>query len=366
MIVTTDKAFAKTAKATLNDNYDLSMVASGEEALKRFDSDSGFMVVVSAQKLAGMDGRQFLEAAKNEFPKITRIMVTREPDFDYAMQLVNTTDISWLLNKPCKAEDLLEAVEDSVERYRREKAEAEAMKDTLVGCVKMLVDILELTHPEAVRRSKRIRRRAQHLSKEFKAMSPQFMDMVVLLSNIGCIGLPSGLLKKMEVGKDITRTDMRTFRTHPSIAARLLDNIPRMGKMAEIVRHQNTPCSKRPPLGARILKVCIDLDQMQLNGTAPDKALDFMRERPFIYDQKVVEAMALHIGESDKVQCNGLTVADLEPGMVMQTDMVTEYGAILLHKGETLSEASHLRLQAFSDLLKIKEPICAVQPTKAA
>jgi len=360
MLVTTDRKFARIARDTLCPTFDLSIVSSGEKALQVFDRDHRYMVVISSMKLKGMDGREFLAAAMQEQPKITRIMVTAFPEFDHAVQLVNTADISWLLTQPCAAEDLLKAVTDSVARYKREQTEAEAMRDTLTGSVRMLVDIMELTHPEAMRRSKRIRRRAQQISRFLKAMPPHLMDMIVLLSNIGCVGLPKGLLKKMETGKDITKADMKRFRTHPSIAARLLENVPRMGRMAGIIRHQHTPCSQTPPLGARILKVCIDMDQMQRNGSSPDKALEFMRAKPEIYDAAVVDALARHLQENEKLECSTLWVADLEPGMVMQADMVTERGTILLHRGETLSEASHIRIQAFNDLLKIKEPVCIV------
>lgn len=360
MLVTTDKEFAQTAKNTLGKAFDLAMVSSGEKALQILDKDRRYMVVISSMELKGMDGREFLAAAMKEHPKITRIMITALPDFDHAMQLVNTADISWLLTQPCSAKELLEAVTDSVGRYKKERAEAEAMRDTLTGSVKMLVDVMELTHPEAVRRSKRIRRRAQQISKKLKAMPAHLMDMIVLLSNIGCVGLPTGLLRKMEVGKDITKADMKRFRTHPNIAARLLENVPRMGKMAGIIRHQNTPVSQNPPLGARILKVCIDMDQMQLNGSPPAKALEFMIGKPEIYDPKVVDALARYRDESENAACSQLPVSELEPGMVMQADMVTERGAILLNRGETLSEASHIRIQAFSDLLKIKEPVSVV------
>jgi len=107
------------------------------------------------------------------------------------------------------------------------------------------------------------------------------------------------------------------------------------------------------------------MDRMELTGASPEKAVDFMASKPEIYDAKVVEVLKNHLEASKKIECHGLTVAELEPGMVMQRDMVTEKGAILLPKGETLSEASHLRLQAFSDLLKIVEPIC-IEPTAGA
>lgn len=359
MLVTTDRQFAKTAKTALGGAVVLSMTDSGEKALKAFEGHA-YTVVIADLALTGMDGRAFLAAAKKKHPLITRVAVAEAPDFDQAKQLVNTADISWLLTKPCKAEDLRAAIQDSVSRHRHGKAESKAMRNILTGGVKMLVEILGLTHPEAVRRSKRILPQAQILNRKLKAMSPQLLDMVVLLSHIGWMGLPKELLRKVETGNDITKEEMRVFRTHPQIAAKLLENIPRMGKIAEIIRHQNTPYAQKPPLGARILKACIDLDQLRAKKGNVKKALTRMHERPDVYDPAVIKVL-IHLGGNGKKHRKiPLAVTDLKPGMIMLRDMVTEEGNVLLHKGECLSEASHIRLTTFNDLIKVKEPIHAV------
>jgi hypothetical protein len=365
ILVTKDIEFAKTAKAALGGAVVLSLPSLFSPSLPSLSFSPSSPFFLSSLPPSFLSFLSFLPAIKEKHPKITRIAVTGTSDFEQAMQLVNSADISWLLTKPCAPKELLKAVTDSVTRYRKDRAESEAMKDTLIGCVKMLVDIMELTHPEAVSQSKRILRRAQQINRHLKAMSPQFMDMVVLLSNIGCVGLSPNLIKKMREGTGITKEDMKTFRTHPSIAARLLENVPRMGKIAEIILHQNTPCSQNPPLAARILKVCIDLDQLKIKGASPEKALAHMNKRPEIYDPRVIKTMARLQTETRKAQPAPISVAGLKPGMVMQQDMVTEDGATLLRKGETLSEASHMRLQTFNDLLKIKDPIYATTPGAA-
>lgn len=362
LLVSPDNKFAEEVKALLRGDYAVAAVAGGKDAVKVLASKKGIRVVLSGLNLPDVDGLKLLAKIRKDHPKIMRILITGEGDFNTVVGAISKAHVFSLLARSCPPEDLKAAVRDAVKMYRKIRSEADSMRDTMFGTVRMLVDILELTHPRAVRRSKRIRRRAQEICKDLHAMPTQFMDMVVLLSNIGCVGVPSGVLAKMEKGEEISPQEMKRFRSHPSIAAHLLGNVPRMGKVADIIRHQNTPVSQKPPLGARILKVCIDLDQMQLGGAAPDKALEFMRKKPEIYDERVLDSLRSHLGNSKKVVCNPVMITELEPGMVMQTDMVTEAGAILLHKGETLSEASHLRVQAFSDLLKIKEPLCAVLP----
>jgi DNA-binding NarL/FixJ family response regulator len=363
LLVSADAGFVKKAESLLVKDFALAAVDSGKGAMKALSSNKGIRVILSGYNLPDVDGIKLLAQVRKDYPQVMRIMVTGQEDFSILTGAIHKAHVFSLHTKSCPPDELLASVLDAAKKSRNVRSDADSMRDTMFGTVRMLVDILELTTPSAMRRSKRIRRRAQEICKDMQAMPPQFMDMVVLLSSIGCVGLPLGLLKKIEKGKDVTKEDMKRFRTHPSIAAHLLERVPRMSKVADIIRHQNTPVCKNPPVGARILKVCIDLDQMQRSGAGPEKALEFMRGKPEIYDERVLDALEYHFGACKMQDCNSIMLADLEPGMVMQADMVTESGSILLHRGETLSEASHLRVRAFSDLLKVKEPLCAALPS---
>ena len=363
MLVTSDAAFAAEAGNVLESIVDLACLPDAEKGLAMLAQDDRFAAVLSGVHLPGMNGLKFLAQVRAKHPRAMRLLVTADRSFKTAAGAINAAHISKLLPRPCPATALKAAVQEAVRKYRQERSsDADTTRDVLLGCARMLVDILELTHPGAVQRSKRIRPRAQQICTELKAMPSQSMDMVILLSNIGCVALPPELLEAMESGKRLSKEDMQIYMTHPSIAAHLLSNMPRMAKIAEIIRHQNTPASQEPPLAARILKACIDMDQMELTGAPPDKALTFMATRPKVYDPKVLAALKRTLEESRLARCMNLTVADLEPGMVMQRDMVTTAGNVLVSKGDTLSEASHLRLQTFKDLLNVQEPICVEPP----
>lgn len=360
--VTAEKHYAKEALAVLGKAFEVTVATTAKDGFLKLSKDQGARVVISDLRLPDVDGITFLAKVRSDFPKVVRILASGDEDFKALTGAVNLAHVYTILPRPCDPKVLRKAVVEAVKLYGKVRPDADALRDTMFGTVRMLVDILDLTHPVAVRRSKRIRRRARKVSEEVNAMTPQFMDMVVLLSNIGCVGLPAGLLKKIEKGASVSKEEQQIFLTHPSIAAHLLENIPRMGKIANVIRHQNTPCSEKPPLGARVLKACIDLDHLQIKGMSADKGIEYMRGKPDVYDVKVVDALGKHLGDSGKTVCNEISVAELKPGMVMQADMVTESGTVLLQKGDVLSDSSYQRINAFSDLLHIKEPVCAVMP----
>lgn len=362
LFVTAEEHYLKEGMAVLGKTFEVIAANTAQKGFMKLSGSTDIRVVVSDLRLPDVDGITFLAKVRNKFPKVVRILASGDESFKVVSGAVNTAHVYSLLPRPCDPKRLRKAVVEGVKLYGKVRPDTESLRDTMFGTVRMLIDILELTHPAAVRRSKRIRRRAWSISEELDAMPAQFMDMVVLLSNIGCVGLPSGLLREIERGKNVSKEDQQIFYTHPTIAAHLLENVPRMGKIADAIRHQNTPFSEKPPLGARILKVCIDLDHLERKGASVEKGMQIMRGKPKVYDPRVLDALDRHLGESRRAICNKLTVAELKPGMVMQTDMVTKSGAILLQQGETLTEASHQRIQAFSDLLHIKEPVCADNP----
>ena len=214
------------------------------------------------------------------------------------------------------------------------QAEAQLFKDTVHGCVKMLVEILELTSPAAIGRGTRIREWVKQASLKLKVEPLWLMDMAALLSHIGCVGLPKPILHKLETGEDLNKEELAVFRTHPEIAVQLLGNIPRMGKVAELIRYQNESCRRDPPKGSRILRVCLDLDYLGRKGVPPDKALGIMRGSPGTHDPEVVATLTQVLDEAEQAGSLKVTVAELKPGMVMLADMVTKAGTKLLLKGQ--------------------------------
>ena len=363
MLVTSDAGFAAEAGNVLESIVDLACLPDAEKGLAMLAQDDRFAAVLSGVHLPGMNGLRFLAQVRAKHPRAMRLLITADRSFKTAAGAINAAHISKLLPRPCPPTALKAAVQEAVRKYRQERSsDVDTTRDVLLGCARMLVDILELTHPDAVQRSKRIRARVQKVCTDLKAMPAQSMDMVILLSNIGCVALPPELLEAMESGKRLSKEDMQIYMTHPSIAAHLLSNVPRMAKISEIIRHQNTPASQDPPLAARILKACIDMDQMERTGAPPEKAITFMASRPKVYDAKVLAALERSLEENRLARCLNVTVAELEPGMVMQRNMVTTAGTILMNKGDVLSEASLLRLQTFHDLLKVQEPVCVEPP----
>ena len=366
LLVTTDTEFRREILTALGNAFAFTWIDNGEEALTRLARERGFEVALSGIKLPGIDGLEFLSRVREQHPTVACIIATVDGDYETALKAINGNGVFRFLTKPCNPEDLKASIEAGVRKHRLDEQENNLWKETMNGCVKMLVEILELSYPEAIARSTRIKHRVRLLGRKMEVKPYWLLELVASLSHIGCMGMPKAILAKLEKGIELSKEESRTFSMHPVIAAQLLRNIPRMDKVAEIIRHQSTPCRLNPPMASRLLRVCLEIDYLDRKGVAACDAVKLLRQHPDTYDATVVEALDKHTMPCMGASGIKVSVGDLEPGMVMSEDLVTEGGAKLLLKGQTLSEASQMRLQAFADLLGVVEPVHVVPPQARA
>ena len=314
-------------------------------------------VVVAELDVGGEDGIIFLANARLSSPDTVRMVLSAKDRFTDALNALNTGRVFRYIKKPCPPEELARFLVRGVQHYRELVKDRRAMRNSLVGSVKALVDILDLVNPEAMGCSKRIRCRVMEAGKALDVTPLWRLELAVTLSHIGCVALPGEILEKMERGEDLNPEEMQIFGLHPRIAANLLTNIDQMTSVAEIIRQQRMPLHKDQPLEARIIKVALDLDRMEHKGADADEILRLMRKKKDSYDPAVVETMLRISAMNSPSTVLQFGVEALEEGMVMAVDLVNKDGVKLLLRGQPLSKASLVRVQAFSEALGIIEPV---------
>jgi hypothetical protein len=138
---------------------------------------------------------------------------------------------------------------------------------------------------------------------------------------------------------------------------------------ADIIRHQNEnmngsgfPSSlsgSNIPLGSRILRIVVDYQQI-VNGLyfndeySPNDALDFMdKYAGEKYDKALLNLYAKFIAQLTKtegIQYDHLIkIENLNVGMTVSRDLVTNDGLLLITKGSTLSATVIRRLVELQD-----------------
>ncbi|MBL4584716.1 MAG: response regulator [Pseudomonadales bacterium] len=105
--------------------YQVSTASSGAEALEllKSESEKPFGVIISDFNMPGMDGIEFLGAARQYRPDSSMVMLTGRAELDIAVKALHEGRIFRFLNKPCLSEVLEQAIEDGFKQFELIKSE---------------------------------------------------------------------------------------------------------------------------------------------------------------------------------------------------------------------------------------------------
>jgi DNA-binding NtrC family response regulator len=99
-----------------DEGYQFRAAESAEEAMNLLEKEKFFMVITDA-RLNGMSGYEFLERARNRWPKVPILMITAYATPKLAVEAIKAGAIDYLA-KPFAPEELLHAVARCAERHR--------------------------------------------------------------------------------------------------------------------------------------------------------------------------------------------------------------------------------------------------------
>jgi len=339
----------------LRRQFKIETVDSGAAALALLDDGRHFAVIVSDMRMPGMDGLELLRSVKSRTGDIVRIMVTGNTDQQTAVAAINEGDVYRFLTKPCDPDVLVKTIQDAIEQYRLIQAERELLEGTLAGAVGALSETLALVNAEAFGRIDRMKVLLNAIAPAVGFGPPWKTEVMATLSQLGCVILPDGALRKLSRGQKLTEEENQLYEMHPSMGCNMIEKIPRLGDVAEAIRYQlknfdgsGVPHDKLAgvaiPLGARLLKLITDLIAAESTGLTAAEAMDKLRQQAAFYDPELLQALGRHLGVSKLAKTVRLSVAMLAPGMVMASDLLTRNGNLLLRTGQKLTDTSRERL----------------------
>jgi response regulator RpfG family c-di-GMP phosphodiesterase len=359
----------------LTGKFEFDTAVGASEGLAAISKNGPYAVIVSDLRMPVMDGIQFLSRVRELAPDTVRMVLTGNADMDVAIEAVNQGNVFRFLTKPCAEEVLISVLRIGLEQYRLVTAEKELLEKTLKGGIEVLTDLLSMANPEAFGRSLRIKRYVEQIALKLGLSDTWRMETAAMLSQIGWFLLPALTMQKIYAGKSLTDEETKTMTMNPMISADLINNIPRMEEVAEVILYQakNFDGSGQPeddrrgkaiPLGSRILKVAIDFDLLEAKGFTRGKALSELEGRTGWYDQQILQALEKVIGVERNYQVKDITVLELRADMILGEDIRSTKGQLLISKGRELNDVALKRLKHFYQNSKIKEPIRVFIPVR--
>ena len=320
--------------------------ASGLEILRRQQVD----LVISDMRMPEMNGAEFLEAVRRDWPQTIRLLLTGYADISSIVDAINRGEIHRYITKPWDDNDILLTVRHALERQRLEqdKQRLEALtsrqndelkalnasleekvrqrtaelhkahdgllkfnarlKSNFLVSIKVFSNLIEMRGGNLAGHSARVADLARRLAVQLGLDERERDDVFVagMLHSIGKITLPDDLLQLAETA--MTGAQLGLYRKHPLRGAQLLmplDDLRGAAAMIHAYRERfdgggypDGLAGLAIPLGARILALASDYESLQSGllmqrRLRPDAARNLICQgRGSRYDPLVTDAFA--------------------------------------------------------------------------
>lgn len=418
LLVDDEENILKSIQRLLMDEENIEIVTatSGEVGLDLIPGIDNLGLIVSDQRMPGMDGAFFLEKAREINPDASRIILTGYADVTAAMDAINKGGAWRYLAKPWNDDELVRVVHEGLERYRiiienrrlnalvlkqnqeldewnsnlkqrvlsqtteiRKKNEELHKVNRLVenafdGIITAFSELLNLRNHSCRNHGKNVSDLACNaaLIMRLPAAEIETIRIAGLLHDIGELGIPENIL--LSAPEAMSAEDAQVYQAHPVRGQTALDAVEHLRPAGVLIRHHHERwdgggfpdhlAGDAIPLGARIL-ACADLIDRMVSRDHTAHSLAAAIARIEIESGHALDPALINIFRSSAAQTypsreNSQTFVELElqpgslhVGMRLARDIISGTGLLLLGHGEELDEA---RITSISRYYRIDSP----------
>lgn len=370
--------------------YQILVAQSGKEGLEILSKEP-VGLVISDMRMPEMDGAQFLEQVRCDYPDCVRILLTGFSEVHSIVAAINRGEIHRYITKPWDENDILLVVKHALERKflideknRLEqltrhqndelkhlnanlehlvlertaelKTANEKLKENFLTSIKVFSSLIEMRGGKLAGHSRRVADLARKIAIKLRLETSQISDIFVagLLVDIGKVGFSDELLSV--AWNQMNGDQLGQFHKHTIRAEQVLMPLENLQQVAKILRsqHERMDGSGFPdrlsgaqiPVGAQILSVASDYDNLQ-NGSLmqrrmhPDEARDIISHAAGTrYSATVTTAFTdlLLNKVGDTPENHEVAVSQLLAGMELSADLFSKDGNLLLPSNYRLTD----------------------------
>jgi response regulator RpfG family c-di-GMP phosphodiesterase len=319
-----------------------------------------FEVIVSDFMMPGINGAQFLAAARKVAPTTTRMLLTGHANLADAARTINEGQVFRMLLKPVDQDTMVAALHDCMEHHRLLVSERELLEQTLHGSVKALTDVLALASPAGFGRAARMRRMASAVLDEVEAPDRWAVEIAVQMSQLGVVTLPPTVAEKLDSGAPLAPAEQAMVDRVPEVSEQLISPIPRLAPVAEAIHYSRAGfdgsgppddniSGEQIPFGGRLLRLLRDYDTLILQGALPGVAMATLRSAAKLYDPVLLAALDRAATAAAR-SVRGVPLAELTSGMVLAAPVTSRSEVLLVSAGQEVTVGLISRLRNFAEL----------------
>ena len=374
----------------LRRHFDVTTAEGAEVGLDRIEREGPFAVVISDQRMPGVDGVTFLSRVREAAPDTVRILLTGYADTAAAMGAVNRGAVFRFLSKPIETPELLQTLNLAVQQHRLVTSERVLLERTLHGSIKAIIDVLALVNPQGFGRALRAKETVATLARGLGASDSWQFEVAAMMAQVGAMAASSGVAQPQSAPGSYAQVESAAVGSLSRIAADMVANIPRMEEVHAMLSHQDLrydgsnggprgPREGAIPLGARMLKVAFDLDALESEGMSRAAAVETLRSRWGCYDPRLIEALQPMFAapaattsaspSAGRAAAREVELRMLQPSMVLDEDVRTRAGRVLIARGEVATDGSIRQMKSALDFNELRQSVRvrpAAQPAPPA
>jgi len=356
-------------RRNLSREFALDTAEGGREALAMATEKGPYAVVISDMRMPGMDGVQLLSRINALSPDTIRVMLTGATDRDTAINAINEGRIFRFLSKPCTKDVMASTITAALVQYRLVTAEKQLLEQTLSGALQVLTEVLSLVNPAAFSRAERARRYIHHVVTAMKLGNPWQYEVAAMLSQLGCVTLAPETIDAVYQGQPLPENEQQQYDAHPGIAATLLHKIPRLEPVAWMIEHQNRPASDSEASeagemrqGAEILRLILAYEQAIHRGASRTEAAHTLSRQYRNFSPAFFQALVTLDPNAEDSEVRKCPIEDLAAGMIVQEEVRSVAGTLLVSKGQEVTPAVISKLKNFQSRRAVGNDVAVALP----
>lgn len=400
-------------RLTMDEDFESVLASSGEEGLKALSGLDNVALIVSDQRMPGMNGAEFLCQSQVIAPDAMRILLTGYSDINAAVDAINKGGASRYLSKPWNDDDLLQTLRGAIQAWRlaREnkrldsviqaqneelkqwnanlkdrvlqqttaiRMKADALNELLVqlkqnynNMINAFSGLIEIKGQRVQQHAKNVADLSVKAAREYGLSSEEIevIRIASLLHDIGEIGIPDNILALSP--EYMSPEDFHLYSQHPVRGQMAIDSIVDLRPAGVLIRHHHENyngtgfpdrlAGENIPIGARIIAYADQLDKaVSAGGDTPEQGLARLElgvgvkldpSLKFIF-RKIARYAYFIMPQHDPDATIELELRpeELRCGMILTKDVYSGTGLLLLNRGVTLDEVQVESIQRYYQL----------------
>ncbi|WP_407677555.1 response regulator [Candidatus Seribacter sulfatis] len=325
--------------------YDTYIAVSGEEGIQTFEKEAPFSVVVSDQRMPGMDGASFLSEIIKLDPDCTTMLLTGHADYTDAMKAVNSGHVFRLLEKPCSTETLRDALAAGVRQRELIESERVLLHETLIGSVEALTETLSTIKPLFFGRAQRVKRLAGEIARVLNCKNTWQIETAAIFSQLAAITLPEEEAEDVFHNKQLRPDIKKLVEKFPKVIDHLLGHIPRLEEVRAIL-----DCLLVSPLPYKnegkeniissyeILRTALEFDYLETEGHELDIILGTLDASQPSFSREILLALRGLLQKSkSRYIIAEVSINELAVGMRLAENIHLESDMLVAPKGTDIT-----------------------------